>query len=707
MVLPRLVRQPKRTSFLYAIRRGFILCLPLFVIGSFALIVAYFPGEWYQSFIQTIFNGHVVEIMTYINDGTLSIAALLLVMTISYSYGVSKKYSMTECVFMTITSLTGYLVLVYDYRNAVNSFAVSNIFASLLISYIGCKVYQGVMSFKVRLNVYNPKSDASFYESLHSILPIVVNVLIFAGVRVTLVAIFNTNDTTAIMALPLKLLFEQMGTTFGGGLLYVLFIHVLWFIGVHGSNVLESAAIQIFATNVVPVGNIVSKGFIDTFVLMGGCGTSLSLIIAILLTSKNINSKRIARLSIVPGIFNINEMLIFGLPVVMNVSFFIPFIIVPLVAYCIAYLATLWGFVPIIQAGTFAAEHTWTTPAIFSGYWATGSSWQAALIQVLILAVSILIYIPFVKYNDRVATQHIKEDIEELTNTYYHELDEGKAMNLLRATSGRSSTARMLLMDLVEALDKHKIKVFYQGQYNDKGYCYGAEALMKWKHPLGMYIASPLIIELAKEGQILQKLEHYIFQEVLNDTKRIIKRKPHAIISVNVTAFTILSDRFETILMNMVGKNTNLPQHINIEITEEANFSQTAAVIDMMNRLATYGFLFSVDDFGMGHTSLLYLQHNVFREVKLDGSLVRSLRTEPANAKIISSIVHLAKPLSFDVVAEYVETEQDVQRLRKLGVHRYQGYYFAMAVPLKDYLKRMNKIKRLHFKKKKAMVKSK
>lgn len=154
-------------------------------------------------------------------------------------------------------------------------------------------------------------------------------------------------------------LFEAVGQGFFGTLLLVLSIHVLWFFGIHGSNMLEAVTQRIFenglavnqaleAAGQTPT-EIYTKSFLDTFVMMGGCGTCLCLVIAVLVAGRQPSNRRLAKLAAAPVLFNINELMVFGLPLVLNPTLLIPFLLVPLMATCTSS--------PGGGAGTGAGDH--------------------------------------------------------------------------------------------------------------------------------------------------------------------------------------------------------------------------------------------------------------------------------------------------------------------------------------------------------------
>src|SRR5699024_9296233 len=144
------------------------------------------------------------------------------------------------------------------------------------------------------------------------------------------------------------------------------------------------------------IPNIVTKPFIDSFAMLGGGGFTIGLIIAIFIASRRSDYREIAKLALAPGLFNINEPLMFGLPVILNPLLAIPLIIVPIVNINIAYIATSLGLV-----SKTVALIPWTTPPILSAFLSTAGDWRAAVLAILLIGLSVVIYLPFIIATNR------------------------------------------------------------------------------------------------------------------------------------------------------------------------------------------------------------------------------------------------------------------------------------------------------------------
>lgn len=221
-----------------------------------------------------------------------------------------------------------------------------NIFSSLITAFVFTKLFYVFY----HLFIHNKKEDnaSTFIRSLHTIFPMLICILISSLVAFLINLLPNINNFSDLILYLLRKPFESIGATYFGGFLIMFLESVFWMLGIHGGNVFDSILTSPDSVFAFTNGQIMTKSFIDTFVLMGGCGTSISLFLAVLIFSKDKKRKKLCYLAGGPLLFNINELLIFGIPLVLNPIYLIPFTLVPLATYSIAYLATYIGIVPQI-----------------------------------------------------------------------------------------------------------------------------------------------------------------------------------------------------------------------------------------------------------------------------------------------------------------------------------------------------------------------
>jgi PTS system cellobiose-specific IIC component len=187
---------------------------------------------------------------------------------------------------------------------------------------------------------------------------------------------------------------------------------LLWWCGIHGAaiimgvmgplltaNALQNQAILDSGKELVVGENakVVTIQFLDVFTKLGGSGITIGFIIAALIVARSSHLKQLGRLSLAPGLFNINEPIIFGMPIVFNPIMFVPFIVVPAIASFMVYFSIIWGWVEPFNA----LQVPWTTPPIVSGFLIGG--WRGALLQIVTIAMSVMIYLPFVRMQDSIS----------------------------------------------------------------------------------------------------------------------------------------------------------------------------------------------------------------------------------------------------------------------------------------------------------------
>ncbi len=362
----------KSDSVIASLKQSFLFLVPIFIIGALSLSLKSFPITFIRVFIKTALNGKILQVLNLIYNATYGFASVYLVIILSYYESKRIKLHKDIRIFSVICSVSCYFGFmgpdIYTNKADVLDYTkMTNIFSALLVA-IGC-THVFYFLYNLFFNKNSDNHSTSFERSLRAMIPFLCCVTISVIISLVIDSLLTTGNFNDLVTIVINKPFETMGATFFGGLSVMFVISVLWLFGIHGSNVFDNLLSSATGPFCITNGQIVSKSFIDTFVFMGGCGTSICLLIALILFGKTSKNKKLSKLSFVPVLFNINETLIFGLPVVFNPIYAVPFVITPLVTYTISYFATALGIVPHI----LNANVHWTTPPIIRGYQATGS----------------------------------------------------------------------------------------------------------------------------------------------------------------------------------------------------------------------------------------------------------------------------------------------------------------------------------------------
>lgn len=278
------------------------------------------------------------------------------------------------------------------------------IIAALLGVTLLCKLSQNE-----RLKIKMPDSvPPAIAKSFNQLIPACLTIGVFALAEVTIRTVTGSSVPDVVVDIlqaPLVGGFQSLP----GILLYVFLSTFVFIFGIHGSFVFGAISSPILLTSLqqnieaINAGNaapnIVTQSFLDAYVYMGGGGTMICLVIAVLIFSKRKDERMIAKIGGVSSVFNISEPMMFGLPIVFNPIYAVPFCIVPMVATTLAYIATNLQLVKPTYISI-----PWVTPPIISGYLATAGDFRGSILQIVIIAVGVAIYTPFVLLSNKTKT---------------------------------------------------------------------------------------------------------------------------------------------------------------------------------------------------------------------------------------------------------------------------------------------------------------
>lgn len=681
----------KKRAF-QAIKNGFIMVIPIIITGAFALILINFPIPEYQNFISSIFGGTVKELLQNIYNCTMGLLSLIMVLTISYSYAQLNAKSLSVLCELPIVAIACYMIISGVFNNdfSIDSFSNKGFFTSIFVAIVASKLYLVIINSRYYRKPSHQVGISNILEgAINGIVPNIIVILIFVMLNEFITSFLGYSSLQEVFSAGATYIFSNFGRNIFTAVFFVFSINILWLVGIHGNNVLEAISGSIFSQNVqdnstqyiltgIKQIDILNRTFLDCFVLMGGTGTIVCLLIALLLFSRRKHFKSIGRISLVPVIFNISEIITLGIPVVLNPIFFIPFLLVPLLCLLISYFAMYFGLVPIVI--NFVP---WTTPVFFSGYLATDSV-KGLILQAILILIGVFIYKPFVRMNEEKYELNFKKKVLELKDELIEMQEKQMNIDFMHRNDSLGTFAKMLARDLAYDIKLKKLFLLFQPQINKERKFIGAEALLRWNHQIAGLIYPPLIIEIAKEAGLLLDLEKLIFDEAgksLQEINELIDKSLK--VSVNITAASLLNDGFEDMLATIIKKYSININNLWLEITEQDSITNLV-VIEKLKRLKGNGHKLLIDDFGMGHTSISYLKSNDFDMVKLDGSITKDILKNSRNSEIISSIIYLSKNLDFNVISEYVETESQRDKLQELGCSIFQGYLYSKPIPFKD-----------------------
>ena len=249
----------------------------------------------------------------------------------------------------------------------------------------------------------------------------------------------------------------------------------------------------------------------------------------------------------------------------------------------------------------------------------------------------------------------------------------------------------LLETELHNGLRRAQFLLLYQPQVDSQGRVTGAEALVRWQHPVQGMVPPSEFIPLAEESGLILPLGHWVMETALRQQARWQQDPQFARLSlaINVSARQFLQDDFVAQVLALVRQTGANPAQIKLELTESLLLDNVDSVIATMRALKAHGLGFSLDDFGTGYSSLSYLKRLPLDQIKIDQGFVRDVLLDASDAAIARSIIALAGSLGLCVIAEGVETTAHHQFLLAHGCQAFQGYLFGRPLTLEDFENRV------------------
>lgn len=439
---------------LRSLRDSFIITVPFLVLAGLFIMVNYvfldpngMMGKWFSSEALLAARGIGDRIL----NGTMSILALMLVVLIAWSIASKRKFAAPTIPAMV--SLAAFLVLmplevVLTPVNGTTPVAVSGaislgltnaggVFMAILTAIVATDLFLWIAKtrwLQIRMGDEVPPMVTQSFQSMFSIILVV---LAFALVATGVKAATGKEVHEIIQAL-IQAPLVHLTTNLPGFLVLTTLTNFLFSLGIHPSGIINPileppllVAMQenmaAFARGDIPP-HIIVLPFRDLYGHMGGTGTTLALLLAIFLRSKVSSHQKLGRTVLAPGLFNINEPVIFGFPVLYNPLIMIPFIIYPQINFVIAYFATQWGMVSKIVAFV-----PWSVPPLLSGWLGSGGDFRNVILQIILLALGVAIYLPFLMaYEKTILQAKFKNLVDDISSEASTVVENASTLDVLR-----------------------------------------------------------------------------------------------------------------------------------------------------------------------------------------------------------------------------------------------------------------------------------
>lgn len=246
-----------------------------------------------------------------------------------------------------------------------------------------------------------------------------------------------------------------------------------------------------------------------------------------------------------------------------------------------------------------------------------------------------------------------------------------------------------LLEDFQDALAQRQFTVYYQPKFDirqETPILASAEALIRWEHPVLGMISPGEFIPLFEENGLIQQLDQYVWREAARQIREWKERLGMSVpVSVNVSRVDMYDPNLKDIFLQILEEHSLEPAELLLEITESAYTQDSEQIISTVNHLRELGFLIEMDDFGTGYSSLNMISSLPIDALKLDMKFIRNAFRDGRDTHLIEVIIDIANYLKVPVIAEGVETREQMEALKSMGCDLVQGYYFSKPVPPEEY----------------------
>ncbi len=398
-----------------ALKDGAMYIMPITLVGSIFLLIANFPISNWAGIMTNIFGESWNIGLKQVSACTFDIMAIIAVLGISYTFAKNEGVDAISC---SLLCLVSFLIITNSSVVSQNGDVVNGVIpkawvngngviSAIIIGITMPRIFTFFIKRKIVFKMPDgvPEGVSNAFAAL--IPGFVIMLISMAAYQICKVVagLSLTEIIFKVIQAPL----QSLSDTLPGGLIIILLMSLLFWVGMHGPNIVNGIVSSLLLANamsnqaILDAGQalvvnenakIITKQFTENFAKFGGTGITLGLIIAAFIVARSQQMKSICRMSFIPGLFNVNEPVIFGLPIVLNPIMLVPFILVPVGAVIITYCAIRFGFMQPFGGLILP----WTTPPIIGGFLLGGI--RGAITQLVILVYSVIVYLPFVKMQD-------------------------------------------------------------------------------------------------------------------------------------------------------------------------------------------------------------------------------------------------------------------------------------------------------------------
>ena len=655
------------TESLRAIREGLLWILPCLLVSAGFLILS----ECAQALG---FDPQVVSFLAGLHKQISSVIPLLVAASIGYMLAIQHRLPQLPVAFLCLAHVVVATFVLREYPRASATFLLFIAIASPLIN---VPAIAWLHRFRWTRLVNQDLVGHNLKGTINMVVPGALTALALVAVLSLLLLIPHVAQIQGPQVL------DALQAPYGSGLFVTLMNSLLWFFGIHGVYAMQplfDALDQAVALNGAalaagePVLYLLNNGLLGSFAFIGGSGATLCLLLAILLFSKSQSMRLLAVASLPLSLFNVSEVLLFGLPTILNPRLFIPFLLVPAFNAMVALMVVQLGWVsPAVASVPF------TAPVLLNAYLSTHGDVAAVVLQVFLLAAGTLVYAPYVRAIHRQSSDGGTVYLKSLDMTFRGLEEKGRLLEFDPVLATHQTLARQAAeLNRIQQISDYEFYLEFQPQVSTRtGLCTGCEALMRARDSQGTVHSPWEFLQWLAHARLMPDVDVWVASQAVRQYQKWQKVGFELPMTINISSTTLkdaaYGDRLVEILAQARGR-------VSVEITEDALVSDIPATRQTIQKLQALGAKVYLDDFGTGFSALSYLHQFPVDFIKIDRSFVVAQR-DPKGAQVLTGMLRFCEALDLGVVVEGVETAEQLAFLSHGPELFIQGWYFSKALP--------------------------
>jgi len=666
--LSRSALRVENIGIIKAIKDGLAGIMPVLIIGAFIFMLVELEIPLYLDAMSIPGrNWHITFEQIY--RGVLGIIPLAAAFSISYTLALHSPHYSSRVLSPLVPSLVGVaclFMLVADPGGGqmFADFGMGGVFLAVVVAVASHLLF--FFFYRFRLIVVRPKAATAYLAQVVLLLePVLFTIIVFLVARYAFnsFGVYNIPDAIGARAVSMLAgIYQRINSPVLFVMIFTFVHQLLWFFGLHGGDVIPGVA------GYVGWSDVLCPDFFQFFVLVGG-GGALAFIFAVLIVRWK-NAIRPALVSLPMGIANIGTPVLYGLPVLFNPILIIPFIFAPVFSGMIARMAVSAGMNADVIVGV-----TSTMPPGIGGWMATGSA-MAGIIQVLALAISTLIYLPFVWVANNTCEERSEFAVEELMS---HD-----AAPYLARRDDVGVFARSLFEEMEYDLRRGRgFYLEYQPMIDSHNRMISFEAGVRYRHASLGPLPNQLVHALADEGRLNGNISVFVMEEALASLQSLREFGfTDLLMTINLSPKGLSRPKTIQAVASALKKYNIDPAYVRVVLSSNEVLEPGFDPWTLMSALNAIGLRVIISDYSLQSTNFDNLRRMGIKAIKLNSALTHDAHFNELSANVIKDIVEHAKPMT--IVAENIESKAQRDMLAELGLEIFQGQYFSKPMETAD-----------------------